>query len=184
MAHRWLGVAAWTAAALLMVAYTAAPAAAQNTINQTTCGGVSGVGSCLTNGFLQDLTVTCNGQGPEFSAALARITDRNGPNRITLSGNCGGIGIVGFNRLTIVGDGSPVGGFWWIANSRDVSLKSINFDFNVQSGNVVIQGSGVTFDGVTVTNARGGNLPSEFGVSLDGSILDFGGAPSLITNNP
>jgi hypothetical protein len=184
MAHRWLGVAVWTAAALLIVAYTAVPAAAQNTINQTTCGGVSGVGSCLTNGFLQDLTVTCSGQGPELSAALARITDRNGPNRITLSGNCGGIGIVGFNRLTIVGDGSPVGGFWWIANSRDISLKSINFDFNVQSGNVVIQGSGVTFDSVTVTNARGGNLPSEFGVSLDDSTLDFVGAPSLITNNP
>ena len=78
MAHRWLGVAVWTAAALLMVAYTAAPAAAQNTINQTTCGGVSGVGSCLTNGFLQDLTVTCNGQGPEFSAALARIIQFSG----------------------------------------------------------------------------------------------------------
>ncbi|MGE5815056.1 MAG: hypothetical protein ACM36C_11255 [Acidobacteriota bacterium] len=184
MVHRWLDVAGWTAAALLIVAFTAAPATAQNTINQTTCGGVNGVGSCLTNGFLQDLTVSCTGQGPELARALAQITDRNGPNRITLSGNCGGIGIVGFNRLTIVGDGSPVGGFWLIANSQEISLRSINFDFSVQSGNVVIQGSQVTFDGITVTNARGGNLPSEFGVSLADSTLEFTGAPSLITNNP
>jgi hypothetical protein len=124
MAHRWLGVAAWTAAVLVIVAYTAAPAAAQNTINQTTCGGVSGVNSCLTNGFLQDLTVNCNGQGPEFATALAQITDRNGPNRITLSGNCGGIGIIGFNRLTIVGDGSPVGGFWCGSSIHGTSRSS------------------------------------------------------------
>ena len=133
MARRWLGVAGWSAAALLIVAYTAAPAAAQNTINQTTCGGVSGVDSCLTNGFLQDLTVNCaNAHGTEVSTALAQITDRNGPNRITLSGgNCGGFGIVGFNRLTIVGDGSPVGGFWSIVNSRNILIKSVMFDFSV-----------------------------------------------------
>jgi hypothetical protein len=183
MSHRRLTVllSAFAAALLLVAAH---PAAAQNTVNQTTCGGATGVPNCLTNGFLQDLTVICAGQGLELGRALAQITDRNGPNRITLSGNCGGIGIVGFNRLTLVGDGSPVGGFWFISNSESITLKSINFDFNVQSGNVVIQGSQVTFDGITVKNARGGNLPSEFGVSLAESTLGFTGAPSLITNNP
>ena len=88
--------AALAAAFLFVVAH---PAAAQNTVSQTTCGGVSGVDSCLTNGFLQDLTVNCaNAHGTEVSTALAQITDRNGPNRITLSGgNCGGFSIVGFN---------------------------------------------------------------------------------------
>ena len=186
MARRWLGVAGWSAAAMLIVAYTAAPAAAQNTINQTTCGGVSGPDSCLTNGFLQDLTVNCaNVQGIEVSKALAQITDRNGPNRITLSGgNCGGFSIVGFNRLTIVGDGSPVGGFFTIVNSRNIVLRSITFDFSVQSGFVNIQGSQVVFDGVTVENARMGNLPSEVAVGLNESTLGFAGVPSLITNNP
>ena len=66
------------AAALPLV--VARPAAAQNTVDQTTCGGVSGVGSCLTNGFLQDLTVNCQAGGAEsqVSTALAQITDRNG----------------------------------------------------------------------------------------------------------
>src|SRR5262245_25472476 len=102
---------------VVAVAFIAQPAAAQNTINQTACGGVTGVGTCLTSGFLQDLTVSCGAGFPanQVSTVLAQITDRNGPNRITLSGSgCGGVGIVGFNRLTIVGDGSPVGGFWSI----------------------------------------------------------------------
>ena len=181
MARRCLGAARWCVALLLIVAYTADPAAAQNTISQTTCGGVSGVENCLTNGFLQDLTVNCQAGFPEnqVDTVLAQITDRNGPNRITLSGpGCGGVGIVGFNRLTIVGDGSPVGGFWSIINSRNILLKAVKFDFNVQAGDVDMQGSQVTFDGVTVTNARG-----EFGVGLAGSSLDFTGGPSLITAN-
>jgi hypothetical protein len=172
------------AAALLLVA--AHPAGAQNTVNQTTCGGVSGVDSCLTNGFLQDLAVDCsNAHGTEVSTALAQITDRNGPNRIRLSGgNCGGFRIVGFNRLTIEGDGSPMGGFWGFIDSRQVLLKSVTFDFNVQFGFVSIQGSEVTFDGVTVKNARVGGGPPDFAVSLAESSLSFTGAPSLITNNP
>ena len=172
------------AAALLLV--VAHPAAAQNTVNQTTCGGVSGVDSCLTNGFLQDLTVNCaNAHGTEVSTALAQITDRNGPNRITLSGgNCGGFRIVGFNRLTIVGDGSALGGFWGFIDSHNILLKSMTFDFSVQFGYVNIQDSDVTFDGVTVKNARvGGGLP-DFAVGLAESSLSFTGAPSLITNNP
>jgi hypothetical protein len=175
--------AAFAAALLLVVAH---PAAAQNTINQTTCGVVSGVGSCLTNGFLQDLTVDCtNAHGTEVSTALAQITDRNGPNRIRLSGgNCGGFRIVGFNRLTIEGDGSPIGGFWGFVNSREILLKSMTFDFSVQFGNVNILGSEVTFDGVTVKNAREGGGGPDFAVSLVESTLRFRGAPSLITNNP
>ena len=165
------------ATALLLV--VAHPAAAQNTVNQTTCGGVSGVGSCLTNGFLQDLTVDCaNAHGTEVSTALAQITDRNGPNRITLSGgNCGGFSIVGFNRLTIVGDGSPVGGFWAFVNSRNILLKSITYDFSVQAGNLNMQGSEVTFDGVTVKNAT--SNAGSLAVGLVGSSLSFTGAPSL-----
>ena len=175
--------AALAAALPLVVAH---PAAAQNTVDQTTCGGVSGVGSCLTNGFLQDLTVDCaNAHGTEVSTALAQITDRNGPNRITLSGgNCGGFRIVGFNRLTIVGDGSPLGGFWSFINSRNILLKSMTFDFSVQFGNVSIQGSEVTFDGVTVKNAREVGGAPDFAVGLAESSLSVTGAPSLITNNP
>lgn len=166
--------------------YTAAPAAAQNTISQTTCGGANGVASCLTNGFLQDLAVDCtNAHGTEVSTALAQITDRNGPNRLRLSGgNCGGFRIVGFNRLTIEGDGSPMGGFWGVIDSRQVLFKSVTFDFSVQFGNVSLQGSEVTFDGVTVKNARDVSGGPEFAVGLAQSSLSFTGAPSLITNNP
>jgi hypothetical protein len=175
--------AAWAAPSFLVVAQ---PAAAQNTVSQTTCGGVSGVDDCLTNGFLQDLTVDCsNANGTEVSTALAQITDRNGPNRIRLSGgNCGGFRIVGFNRLTIEGDGSPMGGFWGVIDSRQVSFKSVTFDFSVQFGFVSLQGSEVTFDGVTVTNARVGGGGPDFAVGLDESSLSFAGAPSLITDNP
>jgi hypothetical protein len=178
-----LSTAALATALPLLAAH---PAAAQNTVSQTTCGGVSGVDSCLTNGFLQDLTVDCsNAHGTEVSTALAQITDRNGPNRLRLSGgNCGGFRIVGFNRLTIEGDGSPMGGFWGVIDSRQVSFKSVTFDFNVQFGFVSLQGSDVTFDGVTVKNARvGGGVPDS-AVDLAESSLSFAGAPSLITNNP
>jgi hypothetical protein len=174
--------APFAAAWLLVVA----PAAAQNTVNQTTCGGATGVGDCLTNGFLQDLTVNCAAGFPanQVSTVLAQITDRNGPNRITMSGgNCGGVGIVGFNRLTIVADGLPLGGFWTISNSQNIVLRSINFDFSVQSGFVSLQGSQVTFDGVTVKNARSGTNASDSAVGLAESTLGFAGAPSLITNN-
>ena len=186
MSHIRLTVfkAAFAAALLLVVAY---PAVAQNTINQTSCGGDTGIANCVTNGFLQDLTVNCAAGFPanQVSTVLAQITDRNGPNRITMSGgNCGGVSIVGFNRLTIVADGLPLGGFWNIFNSQNITLRSINFDFSVQSGFVNLQDSQVTFDGVTVKNARQGGNATEFGVGLAESTLAFAGAPSLITNNP
>jgi hypothetical protein len=186
MARVQLDLVDWCVVSALLVLCAATPAAAQNTVSQTTCGGVSGVDDCLTNGFLQDLTVDCsNANGTEVSTALAQITDRNGPNRIRLSGgNCGGFRIVGFNRLTIEGDGSPMGGFWGIVDSRQVLFKSVTFDFSVQFGFVSLQGSEVTFDGVTVKNARvGGGVP-DFAVDLAESRLGFTGAPSLITNNP
>jgi hypothetical protein len=181
MARVRSGFARCSSVVLLLASCGAGTAVGQNTVSQTTCGGVSGVDSCLTNGFLQDLTVNCAGaHGTEVSTALAQITDRNGPNRITLSGgNCGGFGIVGFNRLTIVGDGSPAGGFWSFVNSRNILLKSVMFDFSVQFGNVSMQGSQVTFDGVTVKNSQSG----DGAVSLVGSDLGFTGAPSLITGN-
>jgi hypothetical protein len=178
-----LSTEALAAVLLLAVAH---PAAAQNTAYQTTCGGVSGVDSCLTNGFLQDLAVDCtNAHGTEVSTALAQITDRNGPNRIRLSGgNCGGFRIVGFNRLTIEGDGSSMGGFWGFIDSQQLLLKSMTFDFSVQFGFVNIQGSEVTFDGVTVKNARVGGGGPEFAVGLADGSLSFTGAPSLIADNP
>src|SRR3954451_21328252 len=69
MSHGRLTVltAAFAATLLLVAAH---PAAAQNTVNQTTCGGATGVPNCLTNGFLQDLTVVCAGQGIELGKAL------------------------------------------------------------------------------------------------------------------
>jgi len=180
-------LAAALVTALLLVG--AHPAAAQ-TVNQTTCGGVNGVNSCLSNGFLQDLTVNCSAGFPanQVSTVLAQITDRNGPNRITMSGgNCGGVSIVGFNRLTIAGDGSPMGGFWNVINSHNISFKSVNFDFNVQPGVITLQGSQVTFDGVSVKNSPGnavvGSGPFDFAVGLVGSTLGFTGAPSLITQS-
>jgi hypothetical protein len=48
-----------------------------------------------------------------------------------------------------------------------------------------LQGSQVTFDGITVTNAPGASAvaPSDFAVGLVGSSLGFTGAPSVITNS-
>jgi hypothetical protein len=106
---------------------------AQNTINQTTCGGVNGPGSCLTNGVLQDLHVDCSvaGAAGMINTALAQITDRSGPNRITVSGTCNaGVTIAGFNRLTIEGTpGATITRGTNILNSRGILLKSLTFDF-------------------------------------------------------
>ena len=87
------GVARVTFVLAVLALCAVRPASAQsNTVSQTTCGGATGVGNCLTTGFLQDLTVNCQAGFPanQVSTALAQITDRNGPNRITLSGaGCG-----------------------------------------------------------------------------------------------
>src|SRR5438067_1802902 len=100
-------------------------AAAQTTIiNQTSC-----VGNCLTNGFLQDLFVDCNA-GQHIFVALASIADRNGPNRITVSGTCAEpLSVVGFNRLTIQGTPATITRGFSAINSRSLVLRSLTFDF-------------------------------------------------------
>jgi hypothetical protein len=183
MARRCLGVAGWWATLLLTVVYTAAPAAAQNTINQTTCGGVTGVPSCQKPpyGFLQDIALDCSAGGvaPYVLTALAQITDRSGPNRITLSGTCPTFPVVGFNRLTIEGNGATIVGGVNIVNSRDILLKSLTLDFTGWAGrNLSANGSQVTLDGVTVKN-----VTNEAAIELDRSVLGFTGSPSLITAN-
>src|SRR4051794_26443748 len=113
-------------------------AAAQNTIPQTTCGGVNGTGSCLTgsfpNLFLQDLAVDCSvaGAAGMINTALAQLTDRNGPNRITVSNPCtAGVSVVGFNRLIIDGGtGATITRGMNVVNSRGVTLRSLTFNFS------------------------------------------------------
>ena len=157
------------------------PAAAQNVLNQTTCGGTTGVGSCLTNGFLQDLAVDCSAPGApgQISTALALITDRDGPNRITVSGTCNvGVTIAGFNRLMIQGNGATLTRGWSILNSRAITLRSLTFNLASAPGQTVaINTSSVVFDGVTVENAQSAN-----GVNIVGGSLGFIG-PSVITGN-
>ena len=156
------------------------PAAAQNTISQTTCGGVNGFNSCLTNGFLQDIAVDCNTSPPArfVQTALAQITDRSGPNRITLSGTCSGFNVVGFNRLTIASSGATVTGGVNIVNSRNVLIQGLTFDFGGQGFNLNLNGSQATLDGVTVKNSA-----NDAAITVLGSGLGFTGSSSLITSN-
>lgn len=163
---------------LLFALAVARPGAAQ-TVSQTTCGGTNGISTCLTNGFLQDLTVDCTQAAPAglVSTALAKITDRDGPNRITLSGTCtAGFNITGFNRLTLQGPATLTRGIN-IINSRNIQLRSLVFDFAGTSNFVGLGGSQVNFDGITVKNSQ------NMGVSVGGSGLGFSGSPSLITAN-
>jgi hypothetical protein len=185
MSHRRIAAGAARVAFVLTVLALCAirPVSAQtNTISQTTCGGVTGVNSCLANGFLQDLVVDCSVVGPagQIATALAQITDRNGPNRITVSNTCSvGASIVGFNRLTIQGNGATLTRGWNIVDSRNITLRSLTFDFASTFGmNVTLSGSQVTFDGVTVSNST-----NEAAIAVGGSGLGFAGAASLITNN-
>jgi hypothetical protein len=170
-------------AVLFLLVVAAAPAAAQqNTINQTTCGGVSGFGSCLTNGFLQDLAVDCTvaGAAGQIGTALAQITDRAGPNRITVSGTCNaGFNIQGFDRLTIKGNNATITKGVNIIDSRNVLLQSITFDFATAPGNFLgINGGQAQLDGVTVKNGSGNS-----GIGIVQGGLGFTGSPSLITSN-
>jgi hypothetical protein len=171
-----------TFASLTLVLCAATQAAAQNTVSQTTCGGVSGLVSCLTNGFIQDVAVDCAAAGPagQISTALAQITDRDGPNRIRVSNTCNvGFNVVGFNRLTIEGNPSAtLTKGTNIINSRNITLKSLTFDFGQQPMNVALNDSQVFLDGVTVQNSAANG-----GISVGGSGLGFAGAPSLITAN-
>jgi hypothetical protein len=165
---------------LLLIGMTR-PAAAQNTVNQVTCGGVTGVGSCQTNGVLQDLSVDCSlaGAAGLINTALAQITDRNGPNRITVSNTCTAlVNITGFNRLTIQGIGTITNAVS-ISNSRNVTIKGLTFDFATQGGNFIINGSQVTFDGVTIKNSPSG----VGGVSIQSGSLTFSGNANKVQSN-
>ncbi len=174
----------FAAAVLAVMLFAPRPAAAQvtTTINQTSCA--NGTGSCLNaNGFLQDLVVDCSqpGAAGRISTALALIADRNGPNRISISNICSNevVNIVGFNRLTITGPGSMRGVN--ITNSRNVTLRTLLFNFNGSAQNLNVNGSsGVTLDGVTIQNSTNSNGA----VSVGGeSALGFAGTPSVISNN-
>src|SRR5262245_52281129 len=98
------------AAAVLLTFSTPESASAQSVSNQVTCATTGGASpqNCLdANGFKQSIAVTCPAPPgtPSLANALAMITDRNGPNRITITGSCGGVfaTIVGHNRLTLEG---------------------------------------------------------------------------------
>jgi pectate lyase len=71
------------------------------------------------------------GQAGKISTALASIQDRNGPNRITVTGTCSAenVNVFGFNRLTIQGGaGATINNrALTITNSRNVTLKSLTF---------------------------------------------------------
>jgi hypothetical protein len=180
--------------ALALFAFNAAPAAAQNTINpQTTCFGPNGPASCgiPNNGNLQDLAVDCTAGG-RIDTALATIQDRDGPNRIRVSGTCtAGVQVNGFDRLVIVG--SPTATFtgnWFVNNSRSITFQSVTFDFGNTTNNLLLNGAGVTFSGVIVQNSANTAAVSLAqniggGVSVAGSTLNFpaNGALSQIKNN-
>lgn len=176
------GVAGVCLASVIILLCAVHPAAAQTTtINQTSC--INGTGNCLTGGFLQDLAVNCStaGSAGRISTALASIADRNGPNRITVSGTCSaeGVTIVGFNRLTIDGGaGATITRGTSVVNSRNVTLRALTFDFGGQPQNLTVNGSQAVLDGVTIQNSL-----ATGGLAVVASGLGFAGASSLITNN-
>ena len=165
------------AAIALTVAVMPRPAAAQTIINQTSC--TSGA-NCLTNGTLQTISVDCSA-GQTINGALAQIADRNGPNVVNVSGTCNvGTNIVGFNRLVIQGNPATITRGSNIVNSRNITLRSLTFDFAASPGNnLALNASGVILDGITIENTQ-----FVAGVVVAGaSNLGFTGAPSLITGN-
>src|SRR4051812_30764213 len=159
------------AAVFAVILLAPRPAAAQVTVNQTTCSG-----PCLTNGALQTLTIVCSTTA--INNALAQLTDRNGPNVINVSGSCPVqvTNINGFNRLTIQGNpGASLGNFN-ISNSRNILLKALTISGGAPTAVSLID-AGVTLDGVTVQSVPTG-IEAE-----SGSSLGFTGAPSVINGN-
>ena len=159
--------------------WTVPNASAQTTLNQTTC--VSDTGNCVgPSGFIQDLAVNCAIAGAEgrVSTWLSRITDRSGPNRITISGTCNEVpNITGFNRLRIEGTGGAIMRGASFSNSTGILLKSVTITCVGCGNGLSLSGSSVVLDGVTVQ--VGGN-----GINLSfKSFLAFTGAPSVISGN-
>lgn len=156
---------------IAVIFFAPRPAAAQVTVNQTTCSG-----PCLTAGVLQTVTIVCS--TTTINNALAQLTDRNGPNVINVSGSCPAqfTNINGFNRLTIQGNpGASLGNFN-ITNSRFITLKSLTVSGGAPIAVSLID-AGVTLDGVTIQN-----VPTGIGAA-SGSSLDFTGAPSVLNGN-
>jgi hypothetical protein len=129
--------------------------------------------------FLQDIPVDC-GAGGLISTALAAITDRDGPNRIRLTGICSAedVDIVGFNRLTIQG-GATIKRRFSTFNSRSLTLRSLWFNFTGVPGTVVsLNDSQAVLDNVTVQGAAGDGI-----ILRSGSHLAFAGARSTVTQS-
>jgi len=125
------------------------------------------------------------GAAGKISTALANITDRNGPNRITVSGTCSAenVNLFGFNRLTIQvgGVGASISNRAFnIINSRNITLRSLTFTGTPNAAALLnLNGSNVLLDGVSVQNGQ-----FAIGINVDTqSTLGFIGAPSLISGN-
>jgi hypothetical protein len=171
-------------AAVLLPLSTPENASAQTIHNQITCvttGGGSPANCLDANGFKQSIAVTCpNAPGtPSIGQALASITDRNGPNRITITGTtCPFIAIVGHNRLTIEGPATSRG--LGIINSRGITVKSMTFDAQTGGPVLTVNGSEVVLDGTTIT----GGCCFDEAVTLSNSTLSGSvNALSTITGN-
>jgi hypothetical protein len=160
----------------VLAVFSTGTASAQTTINQTTCFNSGG----LCPNPRQNLTVDCS-TGGNINNTLAQITDRNGPNTINVSGTCPGqVSVVGFNRLTIQGS-ATIANRVNITNSRTITLKGLTLSGTpaVPVAGLVLNGSDVLLDGVTVQNFSSAN-----GINVDNqSVLGFAGVASLITGN-
>jgi hypothetical protein len=171
------------AATVLLTLSTPESASGQTTLNQTTCvttGGISPANCLDANGFKQSIAVTC-GSSPSIGQALASITDRNGPNRITIAGSCGAqfVTIVGHNRLTL--EGPVTIRSVLVVNSTNITLKSLTVNAATGGPALTLQGSEVVLDGTTIT----GGCCDDGGVTLlaNSALSGSVNALSTITGN-
>ncbi len=139
------------AVAVLLTLSAPGSASGQNPLPQTTCvptGSVSPANCLDASGFKQSISVICPAS---INNALAMITDRNGPNRITISGSCTQpVNIVGQNRLLIEGPATITRG-WNIIDSTGITLRSLTIDAGTGSQGLLLIGSQVVLDGTTIT---------------------------------
>jgi hypothetical protein len=178
MVRAMLALLGVVAAATLLTLSTPSAAFGQITNNQVTCvpTGNSSPQNCLdATGFKQSITVACPAS---INNALASITDRNGPNRIILVGTCQQpIVVVGFNRLTFEGPATVTRG-WSFTNSRQIVLKSLDFDLATSPGHqMFLTGSHVFLDGTTIRNSN----HQDAAVNLQGNSTLSGSANAFST---
>jgi hypothetical protein len=96
-----------------------------------------------------------------------------------VSGTCNSfVSIVGFNRLTIRGNGATLTRDVNIVSSRNVRLQSLTIDFGGAPMSVRVAGGQATLDGVTVKNSS-----NDAAVSVAAGSVGFAGAPSVISGN-